>query len=135
MRKSFVPFVLVGLVVLTATALTAVPANQAPETIKLDACMAKKTAVEFPHAAHIKHLECKTCHHTQEGLKAGGSEEVQACSSCHLKPEKAETPSCTEMSSTKNPFHMLCVNCHKEEAKKNAETKAPTKCDGCHPKA
>ena len=40
-----------------------------------------------------------------------------------------------EVITTKNPFHITCVGCHKEEAKTNAETKAPTKCDQCHPKA
>jgi hypothetical protein len=33
-----------------------------------------------------------------------------------------------EMSLKKNPFHMVCIDCHK------AETKGPTKCDDCHPK-
>jgi hypothetical protein len=35
---------------------------------------------------------------------------------------------------SKNPFHATCINCHKEELKKNAEAKAPTKCTDCHPK-
>lgn len=135
MRKLFVPFVLVCTVVLAGTVLVAVPASQAPESVTLDDCMAKKSAVVFPHKAHAEKLECKACHHTQADLTAAAATEVQTCGSCHTSPEKAETPKCGEMSMAKNPFHLTCVNCHKEEAKKNAETKAPTKCDQCHPKA
>ena len=32
------------------------------------------------------------------------------------------------MSLKKNPFHMVCIDCHKEQAK------GPTKCDDCHKK-
>lgn len=134
MRK-YLPYVLGCLVVLAGTALVAVPANQLPETVTIDDCVAKKSAVEFPHKAHAERLECKTCHHTQESLTADSSEEVKTCGTCHVTPEAAETPICTQMSATKNPFHITCVTCHKEELKKNAETKAPTKCDQCHPKA
>ena len=61
--------------------------------------------------------------------------EVKPCETCHNTPEKAETPKCSEMSLTKNPYHIACINCHKEELKKNAEAKAPTKCTDCHVKA
>lgn len=134
MRKSFVPFALAALVVLAGTALVAVPAGQAPDQVTIDDCVAKKSAVAFPHGEHAKHLACSTCHHTQADLKAGAAVEVQSCGTCHTTPEKAETPKCGEMSMSKNHFHMSCVNCHKEEKKKNAETKAPTTCDQCHPK-
>jgi len=60
--------------------------------------------------------------------------EVALCSSCHLEPEEAETPSCKEKSTKKNPFHISCVGCHKAAKKENAETTAPTKCNACHPK-
>lgn len=102
---------------------------QPPETATIDDCVNKKAAVEFPHAAHWEVTECTTCHHTQEGLTADNAEGVETCGSCHTEPEAAETPKCSEMSLTKNPFHIGCVNCHKEQAA------GPTKCDECHPKA
>jgi len=135
MRKLFVPVVFAALVALAGTALVAVPASQAPDQVAIDDCVSKKSAVAFPHNEHAKRLECATCHHTQADLKAGAATEVKTCGTCHTTPEAAETPVCSQMSMTKNPFHLTCVNCHKEEAKKNAETKAPTKCDQCHPKA
>jgi hypothetical protein len=135
MRKLFAPIAVVALAVLAGSALVAVPASKAPEKITIDDCAAKKAPVAFPHAEHGKAHACDTCHHTQKGLKAGDATEVEGCKSCHVTPEKAETPKCSEMSATKNPFHMLCVNCHKEELAKKADTKAPTKCDQCHPKA
>ena len=32
------------------------------------------------------------------------------------------------MSMKKNPFHMLCINCHKQEGE------GPTSCNDCHVK-
>ena len=134
MRKWIVSLGLVG-AVFAATALVAVPASQAPDKVTIDDCVAKKAAVAFPHGEHAKTIACGDCHHTQKDLKAGAATEVQSCGSCHTTPEKAETPKCSEMSMAKNPFHDGCVNCHKEEVKKNPQSVAPTKCDQCHPKA
>jgi hypothetical protein len=134
MRK-YLPFALAVLVVLAGSTLIAGAATP-PEKVTIDDCVAKKAAVEFPHGAHVKAIaECKTCHHTQPALTATSGEKVETCGSCHVTPEKAETPKCSEMSATKNPFHMACVACHKEELAKKPDTKAPTKCDQCHPKA
>ena len=134
MRK-YMPFVLAALVILAGSTFIAGAATP-PEKVKIDDCVTKKSAVEFPHGAHVKAIaECKTCHHTQPALTATSTEKVETCGSCHTAPEKAETPKCSEMSATKNPFHMSCVKCHKEELAKKADTKAPTKCDQCHPKA
>ncbi|MNC87693.1 Cytochrome c3, 13 kDa [compost metagenome] len=134
MRKWIVPLGLVC-VFFAAAALVAAPASQSPDKVTIDDCVAKKAAVAFPHGEHAKTIACATCHHTQQELKAGAAVEVQTCGSCHTTPEKAETPKCSEMSMAKNPFHDGCVNCHKEEVKKDAASKAPTKCDQCHPKA
>lgn len=120
--------------VLAAPALLATPANQAPDKVTIDDCVVKRKAVEFPHGTHAKAFECKTCHHTQEALTATSTEAVKACGSCHNTPEKAETPKCSEMSASKNHFHINCINCHKETVAKDATKKAPTKCDDCHPK-
>lgn len=135
MRKFLAPLGIVCLVVLGTAALFATPANQAPEKSTIDDCVAKKSAVEFPHQAHAEKLACKTCHHTQADLTAESTVAVESCGSCHNTPEKAETPVCSQMSTTKNPFHITCVGCHKEEVAKKADSKAPTKCDQCHPKA
>lgn len=135
MRKTPLPLVLVALVALAGTALVAVPASKAPDKVTIDDCVAKKSAVAFGHGEHAKRMDCKTCHHTQADLKAGAATEVQTCGTCHVAPEKAETPKCSEMSTAKNPFHSLCVDCHKQELAKKPDTVAPTKCDQCHPKA
>ena len=128
MRKSILGIVFV--MVATVFAGVAVAA-EIPETVTIDDCVAKKTAVEFPHAAHAADVECTTCHHTAEGLTAEtvGGMEVQACGSCHTEPTEATTPACSEMSLKKNPYHITCIGCHKEQAA------GPTKCDECHPKA
>jgi hypothetical protein len=103
-----------------------------PETVKLDSCGEKQPAVDFPHMKHFQELSipCVTCHHTNTGLtlETAGAASIEKCTSCHLEPEKAETPSCKEMSLTKNAMHLACVSCHKEQAK------GPTKCADCHKK-
>ena len=123
-----------GIVVL-ACAVAVAMAAAPPEEVIIKDCQAKQAAVKFPHKVHAEKHPCGTCHHTQKDLKADSTVEVQKCGSCHVTPEKAETPKCAEMSMTKNPFHITCINCHKEEVKKAATTKAPTKCQDCHPKA
>lgn len=134
MRRLFVP--LAVLLLLAGGAVFATTAKDAPEKVTIKDCAAKKTAVEFPHKAHIDAgVACSKCHHTQKDLKAGAADEVKACAACHVTPEKAETPKCSEMSPTKNPYHIGCIGCHKEEVAKKADSKAPTKCDQCHKKA
>lgn len=136
MKKLFLSLGIVLMAVLVSTAVFAATAKEAPETVTLDDCMAKKSAVTFPHAKHVEaKLECKTCHHTQADLVADSETVVETCASCHLEPEKAETPKCSEMSTKKNPFHIMCLGCHKDTVKADATKKAPTKCDDCHPKA
>jgi hypothetical protein len=116
--------------VLGVLVLTMSLASQAlpPDHIVIDTCIAKRSAVEFPHAAHFEVAECSSCHHTQEGLSKDSTEQGIACGECHNEPEKAGTPACGEMSLKKNQYHINCVSCHKE---KDA---GPTKCSECHPK-
>ena len=141
MRKLFlmtliVTTALVALVAFADEAPEAAEATAVPETITLDACADTKAAVEFPHKAHFELAACVDCHHTSEGLTAEtvADMEVALCSACHLEPEEAETPKCSEKSSKKNPFHITCVGCHKATKKEDAETTAPTSCKACHPK-
>lgn len=124
-RKSivFVSFV-------TVAAALLVYAADVPETVTIDAAVDKKSAVEFPHTAHVDAgVSCDTCHHTLEGLTADRAAEVKKCSGCHLDPTEEGVPSMRQMSSSKNPLHKGCISCHK------TESKGPTKCNECHPKA
>lgn len=111
-------------------------AADAPETATLQGCGTKQPPVTFPHAKHVELTKCGTCHHTQADLTAESTEEVATCVSCHKDPEDAKTPSCAEMSPTKNPYHINCMGCHKESVKKDASLKgkAPTVCKECHVK-
>jgi hypothetical protein len=129
MRKLAVAMMVVGSLGLWANKAAAAAAKP-PDTVSIGECKAKKAAVEFPHKIHVEQnkIDCVTCHHTNKDLKAGANQEVKKCSDCHLKPEKAETPTCTEMSPKKNPFHIKCLGCHQEKK----DPKAPTKCADCH---
>ena len=104
-----------------------------PETLKIDAAVKKQPAVTFNHAKHGDTLvkSCDTCHHTQKGLTKAQTNtvNVKKCRECHLDPKKADMPSMREMSLTKNPMHIRCIACHKEQKK------GPTVCKDCHVKA
>jgi hypothetical protein len=121
-----------GLVaVLLATGIAVATPHHGPDEIVIEAAQNKRSAVVFPHGEHVERVEsCDTCHHTNEGLVSedDADAEVQGCVSCHLDPEEPDTPSMREMSIKKNPFHIACIDCHKEQEK------GPTKCDDCHPK-
>lgn len=102
-------------------------AHHGPDSVVLDKAADKKGPVEFPHAAHLEVVEaCDTCHHTDEGLTADSDAGVQPCSACHLDPEDPATPSSREMSPKKNPYHISCTGCHKDEGA------GPTTCKDCH---
>jgi Na+-transporting methylmalonyl-CoA/oxaloacetate decarboxylase gamma subunit len=130
MKKFVTIFLSVLVVMLFTTGAFAVKATQAPAKITVNEAAKKQPAVTFDHAAHGKLTKCETCHHTQKGLTATSTDEVKKCSACHLNPEKPETPKMSEMSMTKNPFHISCIKCHKE----SGNAKAPTKCTECHKK-
>ena len=99
--------------------VTAAPAEKpkkaAPGKIVLEHYKGGKAAVPFDHKAHSKAAGCKTCHH--DGLGT--------CSECHSKAA-GDAPT------LKSAFHDSCKGCHKRLVKENAESTAPTKCDGCH---
>ena len=100
-----------------------------PGKIKVDVAAKKQPPVSFDHAKHGDTLvkTCETCHHTNKGLTKPQADKVQVkkCSECHLDP-KDKAPSMREMSLTKNPLHIRCINCHKEQKK------GPTACNKCH---
>jgi len=106
-------------------------AHHGPEKITINAAQKKQPPVLFNHEKHSTTLAktCDKCHHTQKGLTAEKAKEMKVakCSSCHLDP-KGSVPSMREMSLTKNPFHIGCIACHKEQKK------GPTACTGCHKK-
>lgn len=103
--------------------------HHGPIETTIDAAADKREPVPFPHDQHATELveSCETCHHTTPGLTAETDEGVQACSDCHLDPE-GDVPGMREMSLKKNPFHMLCIDCHKEQ------DAGPTSCNDCHVK-
>jgi len=129
MRNSMPKIMVTILAVALAAVAFAGMAKDAPATIVLDKAAAKKPAVTFPHAAHVTAVpDCATCHHTQKGLTATSDVKVEPCAACHLDPEKPEAGSMREMSLTKNPFHKLCIGCHKTDGK------GPKTCNDCHKK-
>lgn len=106
-------------------------AHHGPEKVTINAAAKKQPGVVLDHTKHATVLvkSCDTCHHTNKGMTTDKGAKVQKCSACHLDP-KPNVPGMREMAMTKNPFHMVCVDCHKKAAPK----KGPTACTGCHKK-
>jgi hypothetical protein len=127
MRKTLTVASLTALILLLGATLLF--AHHGPAEVTIAAAQAKQPAVVLDHAKHAKTLvkTCDTCHHTNKGLTDETDAQVQKCSACHLDP-KGAVPGMREMSMTKNPFHSLCVGCHK------TEKKGPTVCKDCHKK-
>jgi len=126
MRKTLT---VLGAMAFMLIATVAIGVENIPDEIVIKEAQAKQAPVTFPHAKHATELvkSCDTCHHTNEGMTAKSDVQPQACSECHLDPE-GDVPSMRQMSLKKNPFHITCINCHKEE------TKGPSKCNECHVK-
>jgi len=134
MRKLFARTSIIA-VILTSSAFLVAAAAEMPQQVTLQGCGTKQPPVEFDHVKHTERVpECATCHHTQADLTAANAEAVQTCNSCHKDPKDAKTPSCDQMSPTKNPYHIRCMGCHRDQVKKDASLKAPTKCTDCHKK-
>ncbi len=114
-------FALAGIAALgLCTSLVAWAAKPPPKTVTLKACQKAKSPVEFPHEKHVKDykVECKSCHHAKA--------EAQGCAGCHQGKAEGKKPGCQEMSMTKNPYHITCINCHKSKGK------GPKSCKECH---
>ena len=126
----------IGALVLASGALLS-PASAAdlPGNITLEGCGTKQPPVDFDHAKHAEGTKCAECHHTQPDLTADSTETVATCVSCHKDPQD-EALDCSQISPTKNPYHVNCMGCHKDAVKKDASLKgkAPTKCKECHVK-
>lgn len=119
------------LTILALFIATTLLAHHGPVSVTIKEAAKKQPAVTFSHAKHASTLvkSCDTCHHTQKGLKTDEGTKVVKCSTCHLDPKDAKVPGMREMSLTKNPFHIGCISCHKEQKK------GPVVCTGCHKKA
>jgi hypothetical protein len=110
---------LMAVVMVAVFSASMIVAADAPEKVTIKDVQKTKSAVAFPHKAHAERVKnCAECHHKD----AAGKE--QKCFNCHKAEKKGET------SSLKDAMHTKCKDCHSKDETK----KAPTKCDGCHPK-
>ena len=104
MKKLFV--LLTAMLVVSSIATVVVATSNGPTEIKYSPKMGEVT---FDHLTHQGRADCATCHHTGD---------YNQCKSCHGSDNKAPK--------SKDAYHKLCVNCHKELQK------GPSKCKECH---
>ncbi|MDX1584009.1 MAG: cytochrome c3 family protein, partial [Thermoanaerobaculia bacterium] len=119
---------LIGMAVMLLAATFAF-AHHGPDKVTWDDVADKQPAVTFDHAKHANELvdSCDTCHHTNKGLTAEDDKKVMPCTKCHLKKPMGDVGTMKDMSPKKNPMHIKCMGCHKEND-------GPTKCTECHQK-
>ena len=104
-----------------------------PDSITIKIIQDKKSPVVFPHKKHNSpegaNLKCVECHHKD-------ADKPKSCGSCHDKDKddgkKIALKGNPPTSATKGMFHVECIGCHKKNKEKNANSKAPTMCNGCH---
>ena len=132
MRK----LVLMTIIVLTALAALVAYRRGSRETIVIDACADTKAAGRVPPQGplRIDRLRGLPSH-----LRRPDRRDRRRHGSRHLRvlpcrARKGRNAHCSEKSTKKNPYHITCIGCHKEDKKENADTTAPTKCTACHPK-
>lgn len=124
--------------------VVAVTAVVEPDTTVIDYFKKKKAGVMLTHKKHAheykveeKLIGCKECHHKDES----GKEKKCSVADCHdgkkelaytLDHGKIKKDTKIDDYSAKTTFyHANCLeDCHKNDKEK----KAPTKCEGCHPK-
>ena len=110
---------LMAVVMVAVFSASVIVAADAPAKVTVKDVKKTKSAVTFDHKAHEDRIKnCAECHHKD----AAGKE--QKCFNCH-KAEKKDAAN-----SLKDVMHAKSKDCHSKDATK----KAPTKCDGCHPK-
>lgn len=103
-------------------------ADKGPATVTIADAAKKQAPVVFPHEKHTTLVKtCDTCHHTNKGLTAESKVKVQKCGECHMKAQ-GKIGTMSEATLTKNPMHVKCVSCHKQQKK------GPTNCVQCHKK-
>lgn len=104
-------------------------AHHGPATSTIDEAKAKQPGVTFSHGKHATTYvkDCTTCHHADKGLTKDNDKNVKNCASCHLKAQ-GKMGTMADASLTKNPMHVLCIDCHKKQ------NKGPKTCTGCHKK-
>lgn len=128
----------------SAPPVTAMEAEDAPESITIDYLQDLYEGVEFDHLMHTDMYPCATCHHHT----TGDSTTDDSCIRCHANPETANDVSCSgcheekqtgkarisdgsnnlyhiDKPSLKGALHLQCVGCHQSES-------GPTECLDCH---
>ena len=115
--KKFAALLSIVMAVMFSASL--VVSAEAPGKVVLDSIQKAKPGVTFDHKAHTTRAKnCQVCHHKDPAGKE------QKCSNCHKPAAEGKTVA------LKDAYHTTCRDCHKKDANK----KAPTKCDGCHKK-
>jgi cytochrome c553 len=98
----------------------------------------KKVPVNFTHKQHSVDLKikCTDCHHVYKDGKNvwKDGDKAAKCSSCHNTPKKNQKVGGVKVYSAYNAYHKNCRTCHKAFKKQDKKSKAPTKCNQCHPK-
>jgi len=120
-------------------------AEDAPESVTIDAMAKHYEPVEFDHLLHVDYASCQECHHHTTGVKVADPD----CIRCHANSPEADEVSCAECHAVdrfttkyllthndpelyhidkpglKGAYHLNCIGCH-------VIITGPTGCQDCH---
>jgi len=137
MKKSLIICLMVVALVCVFALPAVIAGNTAADVIVMKApggAKMTKTAVTFPHKAHVDGgLDCLTCHH-----KAESKDAVKGCAveGCHADASKAakKDPKGFYQAFHQKKSEASCLGCHKKVKTSKAGKKLPVSCKACHPK-
>jgi len=114
-------------------------ADAGPETLTLTSSdSTKKPPSVFPHKNHQALMDCGACHHGMaDGKQTPYTDgmEIKKCEECHNSNVLAgKTKGKDKLDTFKGAAHGNCLDCHKEEAKKDPAKKDLKSCKTCHKK-
>lgn len=135
---------IVAVLLVFAASLAVIAAEaQPPDMVTIKAALwptPTKAPVELTHKKHAEDhkIACADCHHKYEGGKNvwKQGDAVQKCEACHTDPTiqgEKKLPEAQQKLNLKLAFHNNCQECHKAAKQKDANSKAPVVCTGCHP--
>ena len=133
------------LLIACAVEVGAMEAEDAPESVILDALARLYEPVEFDHRMHADSFDCAACHHHTTG---GGAQQPD-CMKCHADSGEADEVACSACHQASGPeagkpagrqgdgryhidrsgllgaLHLQCLGCHRSQS-------GPLGCLDCH---
>lgn len=137
-RHQFVSALFFGLIIFSASSLTAAPTLGIGDCVKCHEL--QPTEIETAGAAHKDQINCLDCH---AGHRPVSANNIPACAQCHEGAEHYELNNCMSCHNPHQPLAVVlegelkaeCLTCHKEQNAQllaNPSMHTEVSCNFCH---